>query len=169
MKLLYPELDWTWHCCQQTRYLQLLSQQKVVVKTHLREKQLIPDAKAEHPFNLEHAQSFTDLQEQLDKPNHWSEQQLLEILINAIAIKHLMLPIMPKNWLFKSAVNQTCSLPGKIVWLKSDKSKTQFLTVDVEQDNSLVMLLDEQFSSGDSSFQRFSAFKVANKFISLVQ
>ncbi|WP_394205820.1 cell division protein ZapC [Shewanella waksmanii] len=161
--LLMPKRDWQWRYNDTYGVLSVSLGSEMEFLTPYKHKALIPDAKSDLEFSVEHAKFYIEFIEKLVKITSLSDAARVQLALNATAAHFLMKPQMPKSWFFDVSSMCVYSELAKVFQLRCQGVDAQVMVVESNIQSSLVMLLVPELSlNGSKSLYQFECIKVMN-------
>ena len=177
--MLQPTNLWQWQYAESGDELRLDLDATMAFSTAYRKKHLTQEIFRDSQFSVEDAHFYQLICMQFQSLNLYSDAQIVQIALNATAVKRFFKPTMPKSWYFKEnqlmnfnqghiggyggAGNQVSLGVGKSCLLYTEDNVGQFLLVECGDSASLCMLLDESLALNESkSLNQFEIIKVMN-------
>ncbi|WKE67364.1 cell division protein ZapC [Gallaecimonas kandeliae] len=162
--ILEPAHNWAWQYDPAQDRLSIALGGDWLFVTPYGSKWLIPDARSGGAFDVDDARYYEAVLEVLAGAQAWSDAQMVQIALNACAIRRFAKPSMPKSWFFAEnpQAQQLGACPA-LLSLQSAFGRGQCLALESFESSTLCMLLDASLALSDSQcLEPFQVVKVMN-------
>ncbi|MCV2884150.1 cell division protein ZapC [Aestuariibacter sp. AA17] len=165
--MLTPDVSWYWYVDEQRNCLSIALSETLHFATPYQVKQLIDIPRRPCPITLEQMAFFHELHQAILSVNvSYSDAEILQMLLNAMAAMFFHKHVAQKNWLYHEAEEP---VQGDVFGLIStDHGQTTCLIFAVEGGSAKAITLDSLHLTDDKSIDTFSLIRVSTHRLSPV-
>ncbi|GAA5217802.1 cell division protein ZapC domain-containing protein [Corallincola platygyrae] len=161
---MQPNQGWRWYFDKEADRLCITLDDDLHFKTHYKGKQLCPIAHQSQAFSTEDCKNYNLIAEMLLGYKLLPRPLLVQTVLNAVAAKRFLLPVMPKSWFFAPGSSQVAVCEDLLIELSTVAGQLgQFIVLESNEQASLCMLVDETLRLNDTkTMAMFDVIKVMN-------
>ena len=168
--MLQPTHSWQWQYNQADNQLLLDIDPTMAFTTAYRKKHLTQEIYRDTSFSVEDAHYYQLICAKIQTLTQFSTAKAVQIALNATAAQRYFKPTMPRSWFFKTNQMSAFSEAKEVQFtagcqcvLYTTEGYGLFMVVDVSENASLCMLLDDELMLNESqSMSQFEIIKVMN-------
>ncbi|MGL4602213.1 MAG: cell division protein ZapC [Plesiomonas sp.] len=145
-----PDDRWKWYVDSELDRLMLDLANGMIFRSRLASRVLTPDVFAGVKFHVDDIAQYYDYMDGLQASGLTAEQKS-ELVLNAIAARHFLKPVMPKSWYFERTSHAYSPETGELVnaSLVDSAEKVRLFVVENSRTASLCLFAQhQQLSSG---------------------
>lgn len=156
-----PTEDWYWYFDEKLDALMIDLSQDMIFRSRLTKKMIIIDALDGREFSVEDATLYYQFSESCEvlalcEPNK------VELILNALAVRNYLKPLMPKSWYFEA---QTCLFVPKIgdiavATIQTSHEIVQLLVIDSSSTAALCIIAQPTAFIAGKTYYLGEAIKV---------